>query len=97
MRNLNKVIKIAYAQKADLEEEINKFLTAYRTTPHSTTGKAPDEMLFKTRLRTKLPGLIAYDKCDEEARDRDTILKQKGKEYADKKNNAKHAVRFEGS
>ena len=48
-------------------------------------------MLFKRRLRTKLPGVIAYDRCDEEARDRDTILKQKGKEYADEKNNAKQS------
>jgi hypothetical protein len=33
MRNLNKVIKISYVQGGNLEEELNKFLTAYRTTP----------------------------------------------------------------
>ena len=78
MRNLNKVIKISYAQGGNLEEELKKFLTAYRTTPHGTTGKAPDEMLFKRRLRTKIPELVPFDKCDEEVRDRDAVLKQKG-------------------
>ncbi|CAB3987669.1 Transposon Tf2-9 poly, partial [Paramuricea clavata] len=41
-------------------------LPSYRTTPHGTTGKAPDEMLFKRRLRTKIPELVPFDKCDEE-------------------------------
>jgi hypothetical protein len=90
MRNLNKVIKISCAQGENLEEELNKFLTAYRTTPHGTIGKAPDEMLFKRRLRTKIPELVPFDKCDEEVRDRDAVLKQKGKEYADDKENAKY-------
>lgn len=49
IRNLNEVIIIAYAQGANLEEELNNFLTAYCTT-HSTTGKAPDEMLYKKPL-----------------------------------------------
>ncbi|CAB3989583.1 Hypothetical predicted protein [Paramuricea clavata] len=80
MRNPNKVIKISYAQGGNLEEELNKFLTAYHTTPHGTTGKAPDEMLFKRCLRTKIPELVPFDKCDEE----------KGKEYADDKKNAKY-------
>ena len=75
---------------SEFEEELNKFLTAYRTTPHGTTGKAPDEMLFKRRLRTKIPELVPFDKCDEEVRDRDAVLKQKGKEYADDKKNAKY-------
>ncbi|CAB4031679.1 Transposon Tf2-9 poly [Paramuricea clavata] len=77
MRNLNKVIKISYAQGGNLEEELNKFLTAYHTTPHGTTGKAPDEMLFKRRLRTKIPELVPFDKCDEEVCDRDAVSNRK--------------------
>jgi hypothetical protein len=47
-------------------------------------------MLFKRRLQTKIPELVPFDKCDEEGRDRDAVLKQKGKEYADDKKNAKY-------
>ena len=47
-------------------------------------------MLFKRRLRTKIPEFVPFDKCDEEVRDRDAVLKQKGKEYADDKKNAKY-------
>ena len=61
---------------SEFEEELNKFLTAYRTTPHGTTGKAPDEMLFKRHLRTKIPELVPFDKCYEEVCDRDAVLKQ---------------------
>ncbi len=68
---------------------MNKFLTAYRTTPHCTTGKAPDEMLFKRRLHTKIPKLVSFDRLDEDVRDKDAIIKQKGKEYGDDKRNAR--------
>jgi hypothetical protein len=34
--------------------------------------------------------MVPFDKCDEEVRDRDAVLKQKGKEYADDKKNAKY-------
>lgn len=33
---------------------LNEFLLAYRTTPHSTTGRTPSEMLYGRRIRTKL-------------------------------------------
>ncbi|CAB4040886.1 Hypothetical predicted protein, partial [Paramuricea clavata] len=47
----------------------------------------------KQRLRKPMriiPELVPFDKCDEEVRDRDAVLKQKGKEYADDKKNAKY-------
>lgn len=33
---------------------LNDFLLTYRTTPHSTTGRTPSEMLYGRRIRTKL-------------------------------------------
>ena len=35
--------------------ELNKFLLAYRSTSHATTGVTPVERFFKRRLTTKLP------------------------------------------
>ncbi len=89
MRNLNKSIRIAYAQGANLEEEVNKFLTAYRTAPHCTTGKAPDEMLFKRSIRTKIAKLAPSDRLDEDVLNKDARITQKGKEYGDDKRNAR--------
>ena len=90
MRNLNKAIQIAYAEGAgDLEHGLNEFVTAYRTTPHCTTGKSPDEMLFGRRIHTRIPDLSTLERYDGEARDRDLLLKQRGKEYADCKAHAK--------
>ena len=62
----------------------------YRNTPHSVTGVSPAELLFKRKLRTKLPSLPEY--CHEEVvRDRDKILKQKRKEYADETRHASYS------
>ena len=41
-RSLLITLKIAHAEK----EEMRKFLTAYRTTPHSSTGLPPAKLLF---------------------------------------------------
>ena len=54
-RTLLKYMRIVQSQGKDLKTELNKFLLAYRTTPHSTTGIAPAEMLFRRKIRTKLP------------------------------------------
>ena len=41
-----------------LREELNRFLLAYRSMPHSTTGKSPAELLFRRKLTTKMPDLV---------------------------------------
>ena len=37
----------------------------YRSTPHSTTGLSPAELLFGRKIRTKLPQLQAFT-CEDE-------------------------------
>ena len=70
-RSLLKRIKIAKAEQQDWKIEIRKYLFAYRTTPHSTTGKSPAEMFFGRKLRTQLPKLDGEKLLDGEERDHD--------------------------
>jgi hypothetical protein len=60
-----------------------------RSTPHSTTGVSPAELLFGRKLRTKLPDINLDYLDDIEIRDRDSERKEKGKLYSDKRRNAK--------
>ena len=88
-RTLLKSLKIAEAEGKAWKDELNKFLLAYRTTPHSSTGVTPAFLMFGRELRTKLPELRS-DKSilDESIRDRDWNQKLAGKMYADKQRHA---------
>ena len=48
-------MRVAHAEKRDWRLELNKYLLAYRSTPHITTGQNPAELLFGRKLSTKLP------------------------------------------
>ena len=72
-----------------MEEELNKFLLAYRTTPHSSTGATPAFLMFGRERKTKLPELRPNKSVlDEGIRDRDWNQKLAGKVYADKRRHA---------
>ena len=88
-RSLLKRIRIAQIENKDWKEELGAYLTMYRTTPHSTTGVSPAELLFGRKLRTRLPGLEESTVEDVEVKDRDSEAKEKGKLYTDKKRQAK--------
>ena len=94
-RTLLKYLKIVHSQGQNIQTELHKFLLAYRTTPHSTTGMAPAEMLFRRKIRTKLPEVqitgSVEDTSDfdfEAVQVRDGEMKEKGKQYIDKKRSA---------
>jgi hypothetical protein len=59
----------------------------FRTSPQSTSQKAPSELMFKRKLKTKLPKMT-IDNNDIAIRDRDSLSKSKNKIYADKKRRA---------
>lgn len=42
------------ATPSDIETKLARFLFHYRTTPHSTTGVSPAELMMGRRLRTLL-------------------------------------------
>ena len=81
-RSLLKAMRALQAEGKDWRKELKSFLRAYRTTPHTTTGVSPAELMFKRKLRTGLPTL-RHVEPNEEVRDRDRLEKFKRKEYAD--------------
>ena len=83
---------MAHVENKKWRDELNKFLLAYRTTPHSSTGASPAFLMFGRELKTKLPELRP-DKSivDESIRDRDWNRKLAGKAYADKHRQAKQS------
>lgn len=95
-RSLLKRIKIAQIEKRNWKEELGSFLIMYRTTPHSTTGVSPAELLFRRKLRTRIPGIEEFSVDDQEVRDRDSEAKEKGKLYADEKRCARESDVKEG-
>ena len=88
-RTLLKSLKVAEVDGKRWQDELNEFLLAYRTTPHSSTGATPAYLMFGRELKTKLPELRPNKSVlDENIRDRDWNHKLTSKLYADKQRNA---------
>ncbi|XP_062578034.1 uncharacterized protein K02A2.6-like [Saccostrea cucullata] len=89
-RSLMKRIRIAQAESKNWKTEIRKYLFAYRTTPHTTTGVPPAELMFRRKLRTKLPQVenLQENDYDEGVRDKDAYSKYRNKIYIDEKRDA---------
>ena len=72
------------------KKDTNKFLSAYRSTPHCVTGVTPAELMYNRKLRTKLPSFsLESNACNEHIRDRDMKGKSRSKDCFDLANNAK--------
>ena len=83
-RTILKAIKIFVAKEKDWKSELNTFLKAYRSTPHSVTNVSPAKLLFGKKIRTKLPDFcLDTTAYDEDVRDMDCLYKEKGKQYYD--------------
>lgn len=89
-RDILKRLRISQTQKSNWQDDLLKYLTMYNSTPHSVTGKPPGELFFRRKFRDKLPSVvdIEFSEVDLETKDRDTTMKTKGKEYADRKRQA---------
>ena len=75
-------MQIAQIEREDWKKALQTYLVAYRHNPHPSTGVCPSELLFRRKLRTKLPELREVAKLDKEVRDRGRDKKAKMKEYA---------------
>lgn len=73
-----------------MQAELRKFLMAYRTTPHSSTGITPSKLLFNREMKSKLPQLTDLStQMYAEAKDKDSESKQKRVDYADARRGAR--------
>ena len=55
MQGLRKVLQTAKIQNRPWRQKLSRFLLQYRTTPHSSTGVPPSELLFNRKIRGTLP------------------------------------------
>ena len=84
MKPLMKSIQCAKQEMKPWRDEIMKFLTNYRSTPHSTTGRAPSELLFNRKVQYNFPLINDVDE-NNEVRKRDDEKKKKMKSDYDKR------------
>ena len=59
------------------EEQVAKYVAAYRSTPHSVTGYTPNKLMFNREITTKLPRVLSKSqaKHHRDARKRDEEAK----------------------
>jgi hypothetical protein len=58
MKNLKKLMMICKLEKKNWRQQLQRFLRAYRATPHKSTGFAPATLMFNGRLyRTRMPSM----------------------------------------
>ena len=91
---LVKTVHAAVAEKKDPKLELEKRLMQYRNTVHPSTGKAPSEMMFHRKIRTRLPALIVPRETMviQEARAKDQQERLKRKVKRDKRTTAKERM-----
>ncbi|CAF1082211.1 unnamed protein product [Brachionus calyciflorus] len=94
-RNLTKVMRNSAVKGIQWKKELNIFLGAYRSTPHSTTGVPPAKLIFKFCNTSKLGKInpnLGYENgdLDKTVKEKDGNVKRKMKEYTDIKNKSKH-------
>ena len=61
-RTLLKSLKVAEAEEKKWKDELDKFLLAYRTTSHSSTGATPTFLVWK-RIEDKASRTASKQKC----------------------------------
>lgn len=89
-RSLLKRLRISHALHGDWKQELGNYLELYYTTPHSTTGKTPTELMFGRTNRSKIPRFEDIEAAPllTDFADKDKVMKFKGKNTEDLKRNA---------
>ena len=81
-------MKIAQAEGRDWKDTMLSHVVVFRAAPHSTTGKIPPELLFRRKIRIKMPELKDV-LADQEVRDRDVENKGSAKLHVDHRRHVK--------
>ena len=79
----SRYVEVTIAKRIRLELRLKVWKTrlqtywiAYPNTPHPTTGMCSAELMFRRKLRTKLPELREEVRLDEETQDKDRDKKK---------------------
>ena len=96
MRPLTKAIRSANVEGKLWKKHLYEFLLNYRTTPHTTTGFSPAELLFNRKVRNKLPHMANENSrkktyIEATVQTNDDKAKEKMKQHADRRSRAKPA------
>jgi len=94
VKTLSKSLRAAVVEGRCFKQHLHSFLRAYRSTPQSTTGKSPAELLFGTprSFLTRIPEKYSQNETSpahDDARKTDKINKSKMKKYYDERHSAK--------
>lgn len=90
--SLLKRLKISHALNRNWRTDLLDYLMMYNTTPHSSTGRTPTELLRRKTIRSKIPSINDIETApslDGEAQDRDAVRKYKGKTSEDQRRHAR--------
>ena len=83
-RSLGKPISMAVAEGCNWWQDIQRFLLAYHTTPHSSINVPSAELLFNRNVNAKLPGLMLKKNLNRhKSKKNDEVAKHKQKAYMD--------------
>ena len=86
---LMKLVQIAHIEGKDWRQELQTFITAYRSTPQMMTGAIPFYQMFGREMRSKLSDLRREAPItNEEVHNHDWLRKLLQKEYVDAKRRA---------
>ena len=84
MKPLGKCMKAAYSSRTDKQKALNDFLSTYRATPHTSTGVAPGDILFRHGYGHNFPRM--KPQSDQEVHDA-LELDQETREQRDQERN----------
>ena len=96
MKKLGKVLRTSKLSGLHKEQGLNDFLKAYRETPHSTTGVAPNHLMFGFSRSSGIPSMLPEtpsqrEKWRQEALANDARAKKRMKEEYDARMKAKES------
>ena len=91
MRVLVKSIKTAKAEGSDPALAVKRRLLNFRNTPHPSTGIAPADLIFKRKIRSRIPTIQTNppDFQLKAAKEKDSKTRKKRKEDFDAKRRTK--------
>ena len=87
---LVKVVHTAVVERRDPKKAVNRYLMAYRATPHRMANKSPAELMFGRQIQMKLLRLTPKDqgKMAQEERKMHEEERRKQKAHTDAKRGA---------